>query len=70
MHIRPPTQSLHVRTQHTQVLVDDLLVHTGVLPPVPTHARGILPTLTPPLEPLTISLLDASSSDPDNIVEG
>lgn len=39
-----------------QVLVDGLLVYTGTVPSVPTHARGILPTLRPPLDPFLIPL--------------
>ena len=40
---------------HVQLLVDDLLVHSGTMPPVPSHARGILPTLRPPIDPHVIS---------------
>ncbi len=47
----PPPPSL------PQILVDDLLVFTGSLPSILTYARGILPTLQPPLTPYTVSLL-------------
>ena len=41
-----------------QLLVDDLLVYSGSLPPVATHAQGILPTLRPPMKPYIITLRD------------
>ena len=51
-----PTKCTHAHTHtHTQFLVDDLLVHSGTVPPVPSHARGILPTLHPPIDPHVIS---------------
>ena len=36
--------------------MDEQLVYSGSLPPVPTHAQAILPTLQPPLQPLVVSL--------------
>ena len=39
-----------------QVLVDSLLVFSGTVPRVSTHARGILPTLQLPLDPFIIHL--------------
>ena len=36
--------------------MDDLLVQSGTVPAVAVHAQGILPTLRPPLKPLSVSL--------------
>lgn len=38
------------------VLVDNLLVYSGTVPRVLSHARGILPTLQPPFDPFIIPL--------------
>ena len=46
-----------------QLLVDDLLVYSGSLPPVATHAQGILPTLRPPMKPYIITLRDPNLND-------
>lgn len=46
-----------------QLLVDDLLVYSGSLPPVATHAQGILPTLRPPMKPFVITLRDPNLGD-------
>jgi len=45
----------HMHMYIPQVLVDDLLVHMGILPPVPTYARGILPHPNPPHSNPTLS---------------
>ena len=42
------------------VLVDDLLVFTGIMPNTPSYARGILPTIHIPLNPFSISFVDSS----------
>ena len=44
-----------------QVLVDDLLVHTGIMGPVDGRSIGILPTLHTPVKPHSVFL--SSSSD-------
>lgn len=41
-----------------QILVDGLLVFSGMVPRVSSHARGILPTLQPPLDPFIIQLAE------------
>ena len=43
--------------------MDDLLVYSGSLPPVATHAQGILPTLRPPMKPYIITLRDPNLND-------
>ena len=44
--------------------MDEQLVYSGSLPPVPTHAQAILPTLQPPLQPSVVSLtLSEGSSE-------
>ncbi len=43
--------------------MDGLLVFSGTVPRVPSHARGILPTLQPPLEPFIISLGEVACLD-------
>lgn len=35
-------------------------MHSGSLPPVATHAQGILPTLRPPMKPYIINLSDSN----------
>ena len=45
----------------SQVLVDDLLVHTGIVGPVDGRSIGILPTLHTPVKPHAVFL--SSSGD-------
>ena len=40
----------------SQVLVDDLLVHTGIMDPVDRRSVGILPTLETPVRPHPVFL--------------
>ena len=39
-----------------QVLVDDLLIYTGIMPIAPSPTSGILPTVAPPITPHVIHL--------------
>ena len=48
--------SIHAALTFLQLLVDDLLVFSGSLPPIARHAQGILPTLRPPMKPYIINL--------------
>lgn len=57
-----PTRHMCTR----QLLVDDLLVYSSTLPPVPTHAQGILPTIRPPMKPYVIPLSDPDFSSRDS----
>ena len=46
---------------HSQVLVDDLLVHTGLLNQVDRRGTGILPTLPTPVHPQVVHLASLCS---------
>lgn len=39
------------------------MVYSGIVPIIPSHARGILPTLHPPLLPLTVTLKVGGATD-------
>ena len=49
-----------------QLLVDDLLVYSGTLPPIPSHAQGILPTIRPPMKPYIVTLTDSDLCNEDD----
>ena len=48
------------------MLVDDLLVYSGTLPPIPSHAQGILPTIRPPMKPYIVTLTDSDLYSEDD----
>lgn len=48
------------------MLVDDLLVYSGTLPPIPSHAQGILPTIRPPMKPHIVTLTDSDLCSDDD----
>lgn len=48
------------------MVVDDLLVYSGTLPPIPSHAQGILPTIQLPMKPYIITLTDSDLCGDDD----
>ena len=41
-------------------------MYSGTLPPIPSHAQGILPTIRPPMKPYIVTLTDPDLYDEDD----